>query len=56
MTIWVVIVESGANTPLGNTGALPTTMSTAIVSPIARPMPRMIASMMPIFAAGTTTL
>ena len=47
---------AAAKMPLGKTGALPTTMSTAIVSPIARPIPRMIASMMPILAAGTHDL
>jgi len=36
--------------------AFPVTMSTAIVSPMARPIPRMIAALMPESAAGTITL
>ena len=54
--IWLVIVDSGLAMPPGMTGALPTTMRTAIVSPMARPMPRTTAFTMPILAAGSTTL
>ena len=35
--------------------ALPATIMTAMVSPMARPMPRIIAVMMPLEAAGSTT-
>ena len=54
--IWLVSVDSGLVMPSGMTGALPTTMSTAIVSPMARPMPSTTAFTMPILAAGSTTL
>ena len=54
--IWLVSVESGLATDAGMTGALPTTMRTAMVSPMARPMPSTTALTMPIFAAGSTTL
>ena len=37
------------------TAAFPVTIRTAMVSPIARPMPRMMAAVIPEMAAGTTT-
>lgn len=37
-------------------GWLPATMITAMVSPIARPTPRITAAIMPDFAAGTTVI
>ena len=40
----------------GMMAAFPATMSTAMVSPTARPIPRMIAAAMPESAAGTRTL
>ena len=40
----------------GTRGWLPTTIMTAIVSPSARPTPRMTAARIPDFAAGTTTV
>ncbi|KAF5037333.1 hypothetical protein DSECCO2_565740 [anaerobic digester metagenome] len=39
----------------GMIAALPVTIRTAMVSPMARPMPRMIAAVIPENAAGTTT-
>ena len=40
----------------GMTAALPATIRTAMVSPTARPMPRIMAAAMPEMAAGTMTL
>ena len=54
--IWLVSVETGLEIDSGMTGALPTTMRTAMVSPMARPIPSTTASTMPNFAAGSTTL
>jgi len=53
------MVRTGRNRPfvsLGITGELPVTISTVIVSPTTRPMPSMIAAMIPDRAAGTVTV
>ena len=53
-----VMVRTGCSSmsgPSGMLGALPVTMSTTIVSPMARPMPSITAMTIPERAAGTTT-
>ncbi len=53
-----VMVRTGMNSAWRSTGmraALPVTIMTAMVSPMARPMPSMTAVTMPERAAGTTT-
>ena len=50
-----VIVRKPLNSPCGIQVWLPATMTTAIVSPTARPMPRIIADRTPLLAAGSTT-
>ncbi len=56
--IVAVIVRTGrkiAARDAGSTAAFPVTIMTAMVSPMARPMPSMTAVRMPDRAAGTTT-
>ena len=53
-----VMVRTGlkkASRPRGIRAALPVTIITAMVSPMARPMPSITAMMMPERAAGSTT-
>ena len=52
----IVNVRMLEKSPLGNSGTLPATIITAIVSPTALPIPKTKLVMMPDFAAGTTTL
>ena len=54
MTMLEVIVRRPWNSPLGIQVWLPATITTAIVSPMARPMPRMTADSTPDLAAGNT--
>ena len=57
VTMCVVMVRTGMKRSVGKLlDVLPTTMETAIVSPTARPTPRMRAERIPRFAAGTQTL
>ncbi|MNO05986.1 hypothetical protein D3C81_2275780 [compost metagenome] len=55
MTILLVSTDDGVNSVLASCGVLPMTITTAIVSPTARVMPRMTAEIMPLLAAGSTT-
>ncbi|MNJ00287.1 hypothetical protein D3C73_1595810 [compost metagenome] len=51
----LVSTEDGVNRVLASCGVFPITMTTAMVSPMARVIPRMIAEITPRFAAGSTT-
>ena len=51
-----VMVRTDSSTLVGMIAALPVSMSTAIVSPMARPRPSMTAAKMPELAAGIVTL
>ena len=55
-TIFDVSVRTPANRLSGITAWFPAIMMTAIVSPIARPIPRIMAARIPDFAAGSTAL
>lgn len=50
------IVLSGSKIEVGMTAALPVTMSTAIVSPMARPIPSTTPDVIPEIEDGITTL
>ena len=52
---WLSMSVTEWRKPLGKAGAFPVAMSTVMVSPIARPMPSMIAAMIPERAAGIFT-
>ena len=56
MTIFAVRVLTPFKIESGILAWFPATMITAIVSPIALPMPRMTPASIPGFAAGTITL
>ncbi len=51
-----VIVRAACSGLFGMSPELPASISTTIVSPMARPRPSMTAAKMPLDAAGTTTL
>ncbi|MNW69567.1 hypothetical protein D3C74_486040 [compost metagenome] len=55
ITMLLVSTEDGVKSVLASCGVLPITITTAIVSPTARVMPRMTAEIMPLLAAGRTT-
>ncbi|MNP71279.1 hypothetical protein D3C76_1676390 [compost metagenome] len=55
MTMLLVSTEDGVNSVLASCGVFPITMTTAMVSPTARVMPRITAEMIPLLAAGSTT-
>ena len=54
IAILPVRLLTGENIDSGNLTVLPATMITAIVSPIARPMPKTIAAIIPDFTSGNT--
>ena len=51
-----VMVRTPDSSESGMMGMFPATMTTAMVSPMARPSPSTMAAMMPEAAAGATTL
>ena len=55
MTMLTVSVRMLENSPVGKSARFPDTQMTAMASPIALPVPRMSAEMIPERAAGTTT-
>ena len=55
VAVIVLIGETNEFSLTGSTGAFPVTIITAMVSPIARPMPNMMAVRTPLLAAGNVT-
>jgi hypothetical protein len=53
--MFAVRVRTGSRNEVGSSTLFPATMITAMVSPIARPIPRMTAATSPARAAGSTT-